>query len=29
LKENISKSDRNIVFIIRKICSNNNNNKNG
>ncbi len=28
LKENISKSDRNIVFIIRKICSNNNN-KNG
>ena len=28
LKENISKSDRNIVFIISKICSNNNN-KNG
>jgi hypothetical protein len=28
LKENIRKSDRNIVFIIRKICSNNKN-KNG
>jgi hypothetical protein len=28
LKENVSKRDRNIVFIIRKICSNNNN-KNG